>query len=99
MLIAEMFYYQRGNELEIAALDPNNGVHHHYEAFFPFRPDDHKRSLFVSILPNDAHVNYRFGDIRPMGNVTAPIGDEMMRAFTLFAISDYYGPPGVQYTD
>ena len=98
-MIAEMFYYQRGKGLEIAALDPNNGVHHHYEAFFPFRPTDHKRSLFVSILPNDAHVNYRFGDIRPMGNVTAPVGDEAMRTFTLFAISDYYGPPGVQYTD
>lgn len=98
-MIAEMLYYQRGKNLEIAALDPNNGVHHHYEAFFPFRPDEHKRSLFVSILRSDAHVNYRFGDIRPMGSVMAPVGGDGMRIFTLFAISDYYGPPGVQYTD
>ncbi len=98
-MIAEMLYYQRARRLDIAALDPNNGIHHHYEAFFPFRPDDHKRSLFVSILPNDAHVNYRFNDIRPMGSVTAPVGDDEMRSFTLFAISGYYGPPSIQYTD
>ncbi len=98
-MIAEMFYYQRKSNLEIAALDPNNGVHHHYEAFFPFRPDDHKRSLFVSILNSDAHVNYRFNDIRPMGGVLAPIGNDETRDFTLFAISDYYGPPGIQYPD
>ncbi len=98
-MIAEMLYYQRGQGLEIAALDPNNGIHHHYEAFFPFRPDDHKQGLFVSILESDAHVNYRFGDIRPMGSVMAPTSDDEMRTFTLFAIADYYGPPGVQYTD
>ena len=98
-MIATMLYYQRERNLEIASLDPNNGVHHHYEAFFAFRPDDHKRSLFASILPTDAHVNYRFGDIRPMGSVMAPIGDNELRTFTLFAISDYYGPPGIQYTD
>ncbi len=98
-MIAEMFYYQRARKFEVAALDPNNGIHHHYEAFFPFKPDIHKRSLFVSILPNDAHVNYRFGDIRPMGYVTAPVGADDMRSFTLLAISNYYGPPGIQYTD
>jgi len=98
-MIAEMLYYQRDLKTEVAALDPNNGIHHHYEAFFPFRPEDHKRSLFVSILPTDDHVSYRFGDIRPMGSVIAPIGAEDERKFTLFAIGDYYGPPGVQYTD
>ena len=98
-MIAEMLYYQRGKNLEIAALDPNNGIHHHYEAFFPFRPDNHRQSLFVSILPSDAHVNYRFRDIRPMGSVMAPTGADDTRIFTLFAIADYYGPSGVQYTD
>lgn len=98
-MIAEMFYYQPGVAAEIAALDPNNGVHHHYEAFFPFRPEDHKRSLFVSIIDSDAHVNYRFRDIEPRGVVAADVGGDDARVYTLFAISEYFGPPGVQYPD
>ncbi len=98
-MIAEMLYYQRESDLDIAALDPNNGVHHHYEAFRPFRPNDHERSLFVSILETDAHVNYRFREIQRVGVVSAPIGSKDMRQFTLFDISGYYGPPGIQYTD
>ena len=97
-MIAEMLYYQRQKGFEIAALDPNNGVHHHFEAFLAFKPAQHQRSLFVSILPTDAHVNYRFRTIEKIGVVRAPTGGET-REFTLFEISGYYGPPGVQYTD
>ncbi len=98
-MIAEMLYYQRDSRLEIAALDPNNGVHHHYEAFMPFRPEDHERSLFVSILGSDAHVNYRFRNIARVGEATAPVGPDEARTFALFDISGYYGPLGIQYTD
>lgn len=98
-MIAEMLYHRRADNLEIAALDPNNGVHHHYEAFMPFRPDDHQRSLFVSILDSDAHVNYRFRNFQRVGTATAPIGPGAARSFSLYEISGYFGPPGVQYTD
>lgn len=98
-MIAEILYYQRASGLEIAALDPNNGVHHHYEAFLAFRPDVHQRNLFVSVLDSDAHVNYRFGNIQRIGIAAAPIGQGASRTFALFEISDYFGPPGVQYTD
>lgn len=98
-MIGEMLYYQRDKGLEIAALDPNNGVHHHYEAFLAFQPDRHKRNLFVSIRHDDAHVNYRFSEIRKIGPVSAHLGASGHRTFTLFEISGYYGPPGVQYTE
>jgi hypothetical protein len=97
-MIGEMLYYQRGKGFEIAALDPNNGVDHHYEAFLAFKPDEHKRSLFVSILGTDAHVNYRFRNVERVGVVEADIG-EARRRYTLFEISDYYGPATIQYTD
>ncbi len=97
-MIGEMLYYQRDRNLEIAALDPNNGVHHHFEAFLPFQPDRHQRSLFVSILGTEAHVDYRFADIEKIGVAQADIGDAQRR-FTLFDISGYYGPASVQYTD
>ncbi|MEO1252182.1 MAG: glycosyltransferase family 39 protein [Pseudomonadota bacterium] len=91
-MIAEMFYYQRERDYEIAALDPNSGVDHHYEAFTPFRADAHRNALFVSILPTDAHVNYRFGRIERVGDASGRVGPGATRIFTLFEISDYGRP-------
>lgn len=90
-LMGEMLYHQRGAGVEIAALDPNNGVDHHYEAFLPFDPQRMKRVLFVTTRDDDAHVNYRFGSIERLGEVDADIAG-VARRYTLFALGDYYGP-------
>lgn len=98
-MIAEMLYYQRNTDIEIAALDPNNGVHHHFEAFLPFRPEEHQRALYVSILPTDEHVSYRFSNIERLGDVEVTTTAGEVRRFTLFDISGYFGPPDIQYKD
>lgn len=90
-MIGEMLYYQRAEDFEIAALDPNAGVHHHYEAFIPFDPRAHRRSLFVSILDNDAHVDHRFSQINDLGSVSGGLGRGRSRDFHLFEIAGYYG--------
>ena len=89
-LMGAMLYYQRARGLEIVAIDPNAGVHHHYEAFLAFDPAQQQRVLFVSILDSDAHVNYRFRDITALGPRAVDIGGEP-RAYHLFDISGYYG--------
>lgn len=89
-LMGAMLYYQRDRDFTVVALDPNRGVDHHYEAFTPIRPREHQRVLFVSILDSDAHVNYRFRNIAPLGPRSVRIGDDA-RAYHLFDISGYYG--------
>lgn len=89
-MMGAMLYYQRDSGMDIVAIDPNAGVDHHYEAFLAFNPDRHKRVLFVSILDSDAHVNYRFRDITPLGPQAVEIGGET-RAYHLFDIAGYYG--------
>lgn len=89
-LMGAMLYYQRDREFNVVALDPNLGVHHHYEAFVAMDPARHKRVLFVSILSSDAHVNYRFRTIEPLGSADVTIG-EKTRTYSLFDISEYYG--------
>ena len=91
-MIGEMLYYQRDKDFEVAALDPNAGVDHFYEASIPFDPVRHQRALFVSILPSDAHVDYRFERIEKVGVVTGALGPQSPREFTLFDISGYYEP-------
>ncbi|MEM8772014.1 MAG: glycosyltransferase family 39 protein [Pseudomonadota bacterium] len=91
-MIAEMLYHQRDQNLNIATLDPNAGVHHHYEAVLPFDARFHEEALFVSILPTDAHVNYRFRTIIPRGFVSGDLGVGEQRTFYLFDLDDYYGP-------
>lgn len=89
-MMGAMLYYQRDREFKIVALDPNQSIDHHYEAFVAMDTDRHKRVLFVSILNDDTHVSYRFHNITPLGPRTVTIGDET-RAYHLFDISDYYG--------
>lgn len=91
-MIGEMLYYQREKDFEIAALDPNAGIDHFYEATMPFDPARHQRALFVSLLLTDAHINYRFENIEHVGPVTAPLGPDQLRIFTMFDISGYYKP-------
>lgn len=89
-MMGAMLYYQRDREFQVVALDPNQSIDHHYEAFVAMDTNQHKRVLFVSILNSDAHVNYRFRNITPLGPHTVTIGGET-RAYHLFDISDYYG--------
>ena len=97
--IGAMLYYAGDVDAEIAALDPNSGVHHHYEAFMPFDPARHKRALFVSILDSDAHINYRFRDITPVGVARAELSPGEYREFHLFDISGYYGKSAVRHAN
>lgn len=89
-MMGAMLYYQRNREFKVVALNPNRGVDHHYEAFVAMDPTVHKRVLFVSTLNSDAHVNYRFRNVTPLGPHTVNIGSET-RTYHLFDISGYYG--------
>ena len=88
-LMGAVLYYQREREFNVVALDPNRGVDHHYEAFLPLDPKAQERLLFVSILNSDAHVNYRYRNISPLGETSVAIG-EQSRAYHFFDISEYY---------
>jgi len=93
-LMGEMLYYQRNHKIDIVAWDPNAHIDNHYEAFKPFDPARHKRVLFVTTRSDDAHVNYRFRSITPLGAVSAELGNDEDRRFHLFDVSDYFPPPG-----
>ena len=88
-LMGAMLFYDQESVAEIVALDPN-GVDHHYEAFKALDPLQQKRVFFVTMLETDAHVNYRFQNIEPLGADEMTIGDKT-RSFWLYEISGYYG--------
>jgi 4-amino-4-deoxy-L-arabinose transferase-like glycosyltransferase len=90
-LMGAMLYYQQASPIEIVAIDPNNNADNHYEIFKAFDPDRHKRVLFVTTRKDDAHVNYRFATIKPLGPQTVALGDRTSRTYHLFDISGYYG--------
>ncbi len=90
-LIGEMLYHQKGSPIEIAAIDPNASTDNHFEAFRPFDPDRMKRVLFVTTREDDAHVDYRFHDIKRLGQVTAKPGAGQIRSYTLYELSGFYG--------
>jgi len=90
-LISEALYYQRNSGFEIVAIDSNQHINSHFEAFLTFDPDRHRRVLFVSILEDDAHVNYRFRNITPLGPAAVAFGG-VKRSFEMFDISDYHWP-------
>ncbi len=89
-LMGAMLYYHGKAGVDIVAIDPNNHIDNHYEAFKAFNPDKHKRVLFVTTLTDDAHVNYRFRTIHPLGPETVSFGPGVSRTYHLFDISDYY---------
>jgi 4-amino-4-deoxy-L-arabinose transferase-like glycosyltransferase len=89
-LMGEMLYHQRASGARIAALNPNDSIDNHYEAFIPFDPERMKRVLFVTTREDAAHAAYRFGSIERLGAVDADIGG-VKRRYTLFALGDYYG--------
>ncbi len=91
-LMGAMLYYERDTDLEIVAIDPNASVSHHYEAFKAFDPDQHKRVLFATTLSSDAHINYRFNLIEPLGENSAIIGDDQKRTYHLFSVAEYLEP-------
>ncbi len=90
-LMGAMLYYQQTSPVEIVAIDPNNNNDNHYEVFKAFDPERHKRVLFVTTRSDDAHVNYRFATIKPLGPHTVALGGNTSRTYHLFEISDYYG--------
>jgi len=90
-LMGAMLYYQQGSPVEIVAIDPNNNADNHYEIFKAFDPDRHRRVLFVTTRSDDAHINYRFATIKPLGQQTVALGGNTARTYHLFDISDYYG--------
>jgi len=91
-LMGEMLYYEKNSTVEIVAIDPNNNVDNHYEAFKAFDPERHHRVLFVTTRNDDAHVNYRFRKIAALGPQTVALGGGVRRTYHLFDISEYYGP-------
>ncbi|MEM8935836.1 MAG: glycosyltransferase family 39 protein [Pseudomonadota bacterium] len=90
-LMGAMLYYERDRDFEIAAIDVNRSTEHHYEAFMAFDPRRHRRVLFATSRPDDAHVNYRFRQIKPVGETSAALGPDTARAFRLYDISEYFG--------
>ena len=90
-LISEMLYHQKDSPVEIAAIDPNASIDNHFEAFRPFDPTRMKRVLFVTTRDDDAHVDYRFHDIKQLGKVSAEPGARQMRSYTLYELSGFYG--------
>ncbi|MEX6632587.1 ArnT family glycosyltransferase [Hyphococcus lacteus] len=91
-LIGEMLYHQRTTTMPIVALDANNKIDNHFEAFLAFDPIQTSRVLFVTTRDDAAHVDYRFGSITPMGTINTEIAPDMYRRYTLFALEDYFEP-------
>ncbi len=91
-LLGEMLYYRRDRSPNIVAWDPNARITNHYEAFIPYDPEKHSRVLFVTTRSDDAHVNYRFQNITPMGSIRQTIGADQSRQFHLFDVSGYQAP-------
>ena len=91
-LMGAMLYYESGAQLPIVAIDPNASISHHYEAFNAFDPKAHKRVLFVTTRDDDAHVDYRFHLIKPLGPVTVELGGGVTRTYHVFDVAGYYGP-------
>ena len=90
-LMGVMLYYERENPIEIVTIDVNLNVENHFEAFNAFDPARHDHVLFVSSRTDDAHINYRFSDIKPLKPETVTIGD-VERTYGVFDISGYFGP-------
>ncbi len=90
-LMGAMLYYQQTSPIEIVAIDPNNNVDNHYEAFKAFDPDKHKRVLFVTTRDDDIHVGYRFATRAALGPKTVMLGGGLTRTYHLFDISGYHG--------
>ncbi len=91
-LMGEMLYYQKDSAVELAALDVNASIDNHYEAFLPFDPARMKRVLFVTTREDAAHIDYRFREIRKLGEVKAAPGTGQSRVYTLYELSGYFGP-------
>ena len=95
-LMGAMLYYVGEDKHEIVTIDSNAHVETHYEAFKAFDPKRHERVLFVTTRNDDAHVNYRFSSIKPMGAHTVELGGGVTRTYHLFDISGYYGKGAVR---
>lgn len=91
-LMGTMLYYQGESAFEIVTIDSNARGDNHYEWFKAFDPKRHRRVLFVTTRDDDAHVEYRFRNIKPLGPQTVDLGNGEMRTYHLFDISGYFGP-------
>lgn len=96
-LIGEMLYHQQDSTVEIAAIDPNASIDNHFEAFRHFDPTRMKKVLFITTRSDAAHVDYRFRNIKKLGEAIAEPGAGESRAYTLYELSGYYGPPDGVY--
>jgi len=91
-LMGTMLYYQGESAFEIVTIDSNARGDNHYEWFKAFDPERHHRVLFVTTRNDDAHVEYRFKNIKPLGPQTVDLGNGETRTYHLFDISGYFGP-------
>ncbi len=91
-LMGTMLYYEGERSIEVVTIDVNASVDNHYEWFKAFDPERHKRVLFVTTRDDDAHVNYRFKNITPLGPQTVNLGNDVERTYHVFDISGYYWP-------
>ena len=73
-LMGTMLYYQGESTFEIVTIDSNARGDNHYEWFKAFDPERHQRVLFVTTRDDDAHVEYRFRNIKPLGPQTVDVG-------------------------
>jgi 4-amino-4-deoxy-L-arabinose transferase-like glycosyltransferase len=87
-LIAEMLYYQRKSGLEIVAMDTNQLIENHFEAFRPFDSNKHERVLYLTPLEDPSPIDDRFAKVTPLGPQTVEMG-AVMRGFLMFDTSGY----------
>jgi hypothetical protein len=90
-LMGEMLYHQPKSPIAFAALSPTPVIDTYYEITMPFDPQRMKRVLFVTTRDDDAHVNYRFHDIKRLGTVDDGTGNEKRR-YAVYELSGYFGP-------
>lgn len=76
------------------ALDSNNRVEHHYEAFMPYDPARAERVLAVLTDDSPLALEEKFSSIRRVGEIDADLGSGRKRRLYLFEASGYRLPQG-----
>ncbi len=87
-VMSGLVYYARGGP-PIAAWDSNARIDSHYEAFFAFDTQRHRRLLYVTTSPDAAPLRNAFASVRAVGTSVAPMTATRQRTLYLFELSGY----------
>ena len=86
-----ILYYARARDGEaprrFVALESNNRIDHHYEAFHRVDPARDKRIFYVTRYPKGLPAKGRFETITPVGGHTADLGGGGARTLLFFEVS------------